>query len=354
MRSEQRQKRIEEYLQRVEFASLDELARDLGASVSTIRRDLTVLEAGGSFRRTHGGARLVNPRSDEFVFSARDTHQLAEKEAIGRVCAELIQPRQTVIIDAGTTAYHLARHLGEKTLQILTNSLPVANLFAASQRIEVVVSGGVVYPRLGVLVGPLAVEAFSRAHADVAIMGGGGITVDGVTNSHALLIEIQRAMIRAAGRVIFCLDHTKFGRQSVAHLCGLDSIDTVVTNSAAPTDLIAALRSHEVEVLVAPAAIPSEPAKPTEPAPPVARGEHPSVRTQRRPSRRMRKPRQAKQTRQSGLPLPGGTRQAAPKAVSGDAQPVMVENNAAESLSQGTGSSPVLTDTDLSSNVSWD
>ncbi len=355
MRSEQRQKRIEEYLQRVEFASLGELARYLEASVSTIRRDLTVLEAGGSFRRTHGGARLVNPRSDEFAFSTRDTHQLAEKEAIGRACAELIQPRQTVIIDAGTTAYHIARHLGEKTLQVLTNSLPVANLFAASQRIEVVVSGGVIYPRLGVLVGPLAVETFSRAHADVAIMGGGGITVDGVTNSHALLIEIQRAMIRAAGRVIFCLDHTKFGRQSVAHLCGLDSIDTIVTNSAAPTDLIAALRSREVEVLVAPDTIPSEPAEPIEPARPPTAGASGLVRATPRPQPSpARKPRRAKAKRSSRPAESGVHLQAAPEPVAGGAQPLTLENATDRTPSQGTGSEPFPPDNDLNSSVSWD
>ncbi|MCZ7640310.1 MAG: DeoR family transcriptional regulator [Verrucomicrobia bacterium] len=92
MTPEERQQRIEQYLQRVEYASLEELAREMDASVSTVRRDVTLLEANGGVRRTHGGARLVNPPSDEFVFNARDTHQLAEKEAIGRACAELIQP----------------------------------------------------------------------------------------------------------------------------------------------------------------------------------------------------------------------------------------------------------------------
>jgi len=93
-------------------------------------------------RRTHGGARVVNPRSDEFTFSARDTHQLREKEAIGRACAELIKPNQSLILDAGTTVYHVARYLENKSPQILTNSLPVANFFASANRVEVVVSGG--------------------------------------------------------------------------------------------------------------------------------------------------------------------------------------------------------------------
>lgn len=255
MSAEERQKRIETYLKQVEFASLEELAKQVNASVSTVRRDLTLLETTGSLKRTHGGARLTEaPSSDEFIFAARQTHQLTEKEAIGRACAELIQPNQSVIIDAGSTAYHAARYLEDKTPHIITNSLPVANHFAGANRLEVVVSGGVIYPRLGVLVGPLAVEAFTKIHADVAIMSGGGIVLDGVSNSHGLLIDIQRAMINAAQRVIFCFDHTKFGRQSVLPLCGVECIDTIVTDSDAPAKLIEEFRSKGIEVVVAPLA----------------------------------------------------------------------------------------------------
>lgn len=253
MSAEERQKRIETYLQKVEFASLEELARQVDASVSTVRRDLTALEATGTLKRTHGGARLMAaPTTDEFVFLARDTRQLSEKEAIGQACAGLIQPNESVIIDAGTTTYHAARYLEEKTPHIITNSLPVANLYAGANRLEVVVSGGVIYPKLGVLVGPLAVEAFTKIHADVAIMGGGGIGLDGVFNSHGLLIDIQRAMINAAQRVIFCIDHTKFGRQSVLPLCGLDVIDAIVTDSRAPMELVNQFREKGIQVVVAP------------------------------------------------------------------------------------------------------
>jgi DeoR family transcriptional regulator, fructose operon transcriptional repressor len=251
MQAEARQHLIDEYLHKVEFASLEELAQQVDASVSTVRRDLTALESKGAIRRTHGGARLIDSRSDEFTFSTRDTHQLDAKEAIGRACAELIKPNQTVIIDAGTTAYHVARHLENKTLHIVTNSLPVANHFASSQRVEVIVSGGVIYPRVGVLVGPIAVEAFSKIRADIAIMSCGGIATDGVTNSHGLLIEIQRAMLQAARRIIFCVDHTKFGRQSISQFCDLNVIDSLITDQTPPPEMLIALRNAEVEVIVA-------------------------------------------------------------------------------------------------------
>src|SRR6266481_7469372 len=84
MQPAERQYRISEYLQKLEFASLEDIAVQVDASRATVRRDLIVLEASGGIRRTHGGARIAVPRSDEFTFSARDTHQLAEKEAIGR------------------------------------------------------------------------------------------------------------------------------------------------------------------------------------------------------------------------------------------------------------------------------
>lgn len=252
MQSEERQKRIEEYLSRREFASLDELSELVDASVSTVRRDLDFLEGKGTVRRTHGGARLVNPPTDEFTFSSRDTHQLAEKEAIGKACAALIAPNQSVILDAGTTVYHVARYLEEKTPQIVTNSLPVANHFAGSNRLEVVVSGGVVYPRLGVLVGPVAVEAFSRIHADVLIMGAGGVDQSGISNSHVLLIDIQRAMLRAARKVILCVDHTKLGRRSVTELCDLEPIDVIVTDSGANPDIVKELQSKGIEIILAP------------------------------------------------------------------------------------------------------
>jgi DeoR family transcriptional regulator, fructose operon transcriptional repressor len=252
MQAEERQLRISQYMQKVEFASLEELAKFVGASVSSVRRDVSILEAKGIIRRTHGGARLIaQPRSDEFIFAARDTRQAAEKEAIGKACAGLVKPSSSLILDAGSTVYHVARHLEPKQPQIITNSLPVANFFSSSSQVETVVTGGVIYPRLCVLVGPLAVKAFHGLNADLAVMSSSGITTEGITNSHALLIDIQLAMIKAAEKVIFCLDHTKFGRRSMAFLCDLSEIDIIVTDSHTPAGMVTAIRRAGPKVVIA-------------------------------------------------------------------------------------------------------
>ena len=119
MHPEERKAKIEAYLQKAEFASLEELAQHVGVSVSTVRRDVAALHEAKVVRRTHGGARsLQAPKTDEFVFNVRDSHEVAEKEAIGEACAALIHAGQNVIIDSGTTCFHVAKHLGDKVAQV--------------------------------------------------------------------------------------------------------------------------------------------------------------------------------------------------------------------------------------------
>jgi DeoR/GlpR family transcriptional regulator of sugar metabolism len=70
-------------------------------------------------------------------------------------------------------------------------------------------------------------------------------------NSHGLLIDIQRAMISAARKVVFCIDSTKFGRTSLSNLCELDVADAIVTDQGAPADMVKALRKRGITVIVA-------------------------------------------------------------------------------------------------------
>ena len=276
---EERRLLIERYLRRKKIASLEDIARIVGISLSTVRRDLDALAELGILKRTHGGAQMTTPqlndqaalnvlihegekplygkkktkppKIDELAFASRNIYRHREKKAIGKACANLIAPNQSVIIDAGTTVYHVARSLRSKTPQIITNSLPVANCYTNASDVEVLVSGGVIYPPLGVLVGPLAVKTFSEMHVDVAIMGAGGITMDGVTNSHGLLIDIQRAMLHAAKKAIFCLDHTKFGRRSLSRLCDLSAIDSIVTDDGVSSSLLEQLQNAGLKVVIA-------------------------------------------------------------------------------------------------------
>jgi DeoR/GlpR family transcriptional regulator of sugar metabolism len=145
-----------------------------------------------------------------------------------------VQPGATVILDGGTTTYAVARLLAEKRVRVITNSLPVASLFGEIGNTETIVTGGSILGRLAVLVGPLCEASFEQVHADIAILGGTGITESGVWNNNALVIATQRKMLAAAERAIFALDASKFGRKALSLTAPFGPRMTIVTETRPP------------------------------------------------------------------------------------------------------------------------
>ncbi len=118
----------------------------------------------------------------------------------------------------------------DKRLQVITNSLPVASLFSEVGSVETIVTGGSIYNRLGVVLGPLCEDSLGQVHADLAILGGAGITENGVWNHNSLIVSAQRKMIGAAERTIFALDNSKFGRKALSLTTPFEAGFTIVTD----------------------------------------------------------------------------------------------------------------------------
>lgn len=232
MTNQQRIDLIERFIREHKYADLRTLATKFSGSLSTVRRALDALESRGVVRRHHGGASLVETDvvAQEYDFIARDQRHPEEKFAIASLVAAQVKPGMTVILDGGSTTYAVARLLADKRLQIITNSLPVASLFSEIGSAETIVTGGSIYSRLGVLVGPLCEQSFEQTHADLAILGGAGITENGIWNHNALIVAAQRKMIAAAERTVFALDESKFGRKALSLTSPFDARFTIVTN----------------------------------------------------------------------------------------------------------------------------
>ncbi|MFM9011190.1 MAG: DeoR/GlpR family DNA-binding transcription regulator [Planctomycetota bacterium] len=233
------------------FAALEERVRELGVSESTIRRDLDALEEQGSAKRTHGGVLYAGGMPRLAEFDERQPAHWAAKRAIAARAAEIIADGETVLLDGGTTTYEVARLLVGRSLQVVTNSLPVANLFASESRTDLVLLGGYVSPRTGVCLGPYANELLGRLHVTTTVLSAAGIADEGLFNAHLLLAETEQAMLKAAGRVIVVADSSKFGHKSLTLVAPLAEIDVFVSDegldaewrqriAAAPSQLVIA------------------------------------------------------------------------------------------------------------------
>src|SRR6516164_4665627 len=123
MLAETRRTRLLELVARQGFATLDELVKALAVSESTVRRDLEALDLGGRVKRTHGGAVYAGEVKALPAFEDRAATATAEKQAIGRHAAALLEDGDTVLLDGGTTTLEVARALVGRPMQVVTNSL---------------------------------------------------------------------------------------------------------------------------------------------------------------------------------------------------------------------------------------
>jgi DeoR/GlpR family transcriptional regulator of sugar metabolism len=256
MAVDERRRQLAEALAGRGFAELSVLAAELDVSESTVRRDLAQLEEEGTVRRTHGGAVFVSDRFSALNYAAREAIELPEKQAIGKVVADLIHDGQAVLIDGGTTTFQVARRLMARTLQVVTNSLPIVNALSSAANVELIFLGGYIYPRTGVALGPLTSQALGSLHVRQAIISVAGITQEGFYNANMLLVEAEQRMMNSAAEVIVAADHTKFGRTGLGYLTGWDRVDRVVSDEGLDPHWQQVVRDSGAELILAPLDVP--------------------------------------------------------------------------------------------------
>ena len=144
-------------------------------------------------------------------------------------------------------------------MQIVTNSLPVATAFTSSEETDVVLIGGYVHARSGVAIGPYSISMIQQLNVQRAVISVAGITDRGVFNSNLLLVETEKAMMQAADEVTVVADSTKFNKSSLALLCELSMIDSIVVDDELEAEWVKTLQLAGVKVHIATIGAQAEP-----------------------------------------------------------------------------------------------
>ena len=248
---DQRRQKVLELIKERGFVALGDLAGALDCSESTIRRDLDHWDEQGLIKRTHGGAMYTGERLEMPTLDERSTTALPEKRRIAQAAATRILDGSAILLDGGTTTMEIARLLTNRSLQVVTNSLPIASLLSGCRSIDLILLGGYIYPKTGVAMGPLTIAQLERVHVQQAFVGVSGITPKGLFNSNLLLVETERAMIRSAETLVVVADCTKLERSALAPLCGLEEVDTLITDGDLTRDQQRWLEAAGMKVVVA-------------------------------------------------------------------------------------------------------
>ncbi len=251
--SQERQAQILHILTRNQRISVSEVCETFDVSEATARRDLEALAEQGKLQRVHGGAILLSEAPPEAPILQREREQAAEKIHIGLAAAALVGDGETVFLSSGSTVLEAARALRTRAnLTVITNSLPVVNILAGLENISLICLGGQLRDSELSFIGHIAEQALTELRADKILLGIRAISLEhGLTNDYLPETMTDRAILRAGREVVLLADHTKFGRVAAARLAPLESVHTIVTDSATPPDFLEALRERGIRVIVA-------------------------------------------------------------------------------------------------------
>lgn len=229
-----------------------ELADLFQVTEETIRRDLEKLEAQGKLLRSHGGAVSEKNMERETPFTEREIAHVTEKSAIAKEAVKRVEENDTIMLDASTTAWQMARLLPDMRLTVVTNAIKVAIELANRSRITVISTGGTLSPESLSYVGPLAERSLEGYHVNKLFFSCKGFNLhSGLSDPTEWQAMLKRHMISTAERCYLLIDHSKFGVQALSTFANVTCVHEVITDDKIAPSLLNELKEKGISVSLA-------------------------------------------------------------------------------------------------------
>jgi len=229
------------------------LSKHFEVSEVTIRNDLLQLEKKQMLIRARGGAIKANRVGIDYELSKKHKLNLEKKQKIGKKAAGLIEDGDTVIIDSGTTTMEMTKYISQDyRLTVITNALNIANQLVHNQNKEVIIPGGFLRKESLSLVGTPAEKSFKSFLSDKLFLGVDGLDIEfGLMTPNIEEAHLNQTMIEISQQVIVLADSSKFFKRSLAIICPISKINTLVTDEGIPPHFKANLEKMGIEVIIA-------------------------------------------------------------------------------------------------------
>lgn len=253
MGSDKRKQKILELLEKNGSVSVSELSKFFDISEVTIRNYLVDLEAKGLLSRVHGGAISSYKPYYSMNLSQRLNTNQEKKIGIAKAVAQMIDNKDTIMLNSGTTTLLVFRHLPKKyNLNIVTNSVSIALEAADIPNFNVCLVGGYVNAKYQFSYGDDANEQLRKYHADKLILSVDGIDMqNGFTTYYDREASVDKAMIEQSEHCIVAADSSKFERTAFAKISPIEVADVIVTDATFEKETLAQFSKKDIEVVIA-------------------------------------------------------------------------------------------------------
>lgn len=247
-----RQLDIVELARKSRRIQVEALAEQFDVTPQTIRKDLNDLCDRGFLQRVHGGAVLSSGVAN-FGYDARRELAAEQKHGIGIKAASLIPDNCSLLINIGTTTEQVAMALlGKHGIMAITNNINVVNILSRNPEIDVIVAGGIVRRSDGGVVGEAAVDFIRQFKVDFAVIGTSAIDADGSLLDYDYReVKVAQAIIENSRHTILVADSMKYERTAPVRIGHISQMESFVTDSQPPDDLVQICRENDVRIEIA-------------------------------------------------------------------------------------------------------
>ncbi|CAH1215368.1 MULTISPECIES: DeoR/GlpR family DNA-binding transcription regulator [Paenibacillus] len=227
MLTEERHAAIIERLHQRGIVKLQELVEVLGASESTIRRDLIDLENRQVLKRIHGGASLMNEKALEPGMEEKTSKNIQQKMMIARLAAQEIKNGECIYLDAGTTTLAIIPFIEATDVTVVTNGLSHVEALVG-KRIRSYLLGGMMKMHTKAVIGSIALQNMDHFRFDKCFLGTNGVDPEmGYTTPDPEEAMVKRRAHQLSGKSYVLADSSKIGEITFAKLFDLEEADLI-------------------------------------------------------------------------------------------------------------------------------
>ena len=248
MYQEQRLTLIKQYLSSHKSITLEEICETLNISKDTARRDLVKLEERAEIIRIKGGATLPSANRNLIDYNKRQA--TAGKERIAQSASLLIHDYYDLMMDTSSTGVLMAKFMGNKKVNVVTNSIDTVDLLGEYTDIQPFLLPGKFNKKNRNLTGPRTIDTLNDFKVDQLFLGACGISSEGVTSPDEEEAFLKRKMISCARQVILLADGSKFEKAFLHRVCDITDIDVIITDRYPDDAVRENIKENNIKLIV--------------------------------------------------------------------------------------------------------
>jgi DeoR/GlpR family transcriptional regulator of sugar metabolism len=229
-----------------------ELMGKFNVSFETVRKDLMVLEKNGELERVHGGAVKRATAGRWYKLPERIEANKKEKMELSRLAMRLIIERDTIAVDAGSTAFEFADELKKNfsSLTIVTHSLGVFNKLIGHRNFNVILCGGYYLSEENSFYGAFTIKMLDDIHVNKVFVFPSAISIKkGISDYNPILCEIQKKLITIGDKVIILADSSKYEKTALIKVCSLSEKFIYISDSSLPSKIKEIYMNNNIKII---------------------------------------------------------------------------------------------------------